>query len=115
MLEIILLVIGIVKALRRRALCKLTVGSFPGVDPSAFTQWQRAQLRATDAFLWATWGALVIKLVLLAVFGPVVSGSEEGAIAFTVLILGGWIAGLVIAARRARTATKLRNALSIQW
>ena len=55
MIEIILLIVGIVHAVRRPRLRKLSAGDFPGVDVAKFFEWQQAELLASDIYLCATW------------------------------------------------------------
>ncbi len=114
MLEIILLVIGIVKAVRRPKLRRLTEQDFPNVDSAKFVEWHETQLKATDIFLWATWGAFFIKLFLGIAIGQMGS-SPEAALTFVVLILVGWIVGLIVAAVHGGKAKKLRIAAGINW
>ena len=114
MLEIILLIVGICKAVRRPRLLRLAPQDFPEVDPVKFADWHQAQLKATDAFLLATWGAFFIKLFLsLAARGMELT--LEGAIAFLVVIILGWIVGLIIAGVYSSKATTLRLAAGITW
>ena len=114
MLEIILLIVGIMKAVRSFGLRKLTAHDFPDVDPGKFAEWHQAQLRETNIFLWATWGAFFIKLVL-RLAARETRLSFEGAIAFIVLILLGWIAGLIFWGVQFSRARKLREAAGINW
>lgn len=115
MLEIILLIVGIVKAVRRPRLRRLTAEDFPSVDPVKFREWQQAQLNATDIFLWATWGAFCVKLFLSVMAGAAGGMSLEGQLVFIVLILGGWITGLIVAGVHAKRADRLRVAAGIVW
>ncbi len=112
MIEIILLVIGIIKAVRRPRLRRLRASEFPGVDPEKFEEWQNpnAQLQATDIFLWATWGAFFVKLLF-------VSGTYHQTSEFIIgiVILIGWIIGLIIASVFSRKAKRLGLAASINW
>jgi hypothetical protein len=114
MLEIILLIVGIGYAIRRPSLKRLTAGNYPGVDEAQFAAWHRQQLRAVNIFLGATWGALAVKLVILAVL----SGSrlsQETALTWTIVILVAWIIGLLIAAGASSEAKRLRTAAGISW
>jgi len=114
MLEIVLLVIGLFKALRRPRLKRLTVQGFPTVDPARFAEWQQAELKATDVFLWATWGAFVIK-ILVNVAADNTGLSGEAALVLLVVILGGWIGGLITANVFAKRAGRLKEAAGIIW
>lgn len=114
MLEIILLIVGIFKAVQRPKLSRLTVQDFPDVELAKFTAWHQAQLKATDFFIWATWGAFFIKLFIsLAASG--MRPSPEVAITVFVVIVGGWIVGLIVASVYSSKATKLRLAAGINW
>lgn len=114
MLEIILLVVGIIYALRRPKLKRLTVSDYPGVDEAKFVEWHRQQLRAVNIFLGATWGALVVKVAILVVL----SGShlsQATALTWTIVILVAWILGLLVAAATSSEAKRLRHAAGISW
>jgi fucose permease len=114
MLEIILLIVGIFKAFRRPKLKRLKAENFPDVDAEKFTMWQKAELKATDIFLWATWGALGIKIIIrIALSGQ--SFSQQEAITIMLIILAGWFIGLIIAATFGSKAKKLRLAAGITW
>jgi hypothetical protein len=116
MIEIILLIFGVIAAFRRPKLANLTSESFPGVDSAKFYEWQVAELRANSAFLWATWGAFVIKIGLLILVAILqASLSEDAAVVITVAIIVGWIVGLTIAAVFGSRAKKLRVAAGIVW
>jgi predicted histidine transporter YuiF (NhaC family) len=114
MIEIILLIVGIFKAVQRPKLKRLTAQDYPDVDPNKFAVWQKAQLKATDIFLWATWGAFFIKLfITLAASGMRLSRNE--AMDFIMIILIGWVIGLIIAGVFAGKARKLRLEAGISW
>ncbi|MGA2139564.1 MAG: hypothetical protein ABSH14_11935 [Verrucomicrobiia bacterium] len=114
MIEIILLIVGIVYALRRPKLRKLTTQDFPGVDTARFSEWQQAELKGIDIFLWATWGAFVIKIALTVVLSQIPL-SESAAITVMVVILVAWLGGLTIAGIQGSKAKKLRTAAGIKW
>lgn len=114
MIEIILLIVGIAYAVRRPKLRKLTTQDFPDVDAAKFAEWQRAELKALDIFLWATWGAFVIKIALMVVLSQV-GLSESAAITMMVVILVAWLGGLTIAGIQGSKAKKLRTAVGIKW
>ena len=114
MLELILLIVGIVFAVRRPRLRKLTAADYPGVDPVRFAEWQQAQLKATDVFLWATWGAFVVKLFLSLVLVEM-RLSPEAALGAIGIIVTLWIVGLIVASSFSSKAKKLRTAAGIAW
>ncbi len=114
MLEIILLIVGIVKAIRSVGFNRLSAEDFPEADPEAFAAWHEAQRRATSTFLWATWGAFFIKLCLALMAGQMQLSAEQ-ALGFMVLILLGWFAGLFYAAVQSRRARELKEAAGIVW
>ena len=114
MLQIILLIAGIGAAFRRPHLRKLSELDFPDVDPVQFAQWRQAQLKATDALLWASWGCFFITLLIIFV----ASGmhlTSDGAIGLQILILLGFLVGVVISAVQSNKATKLKVAAGITW
>lgn len=112
MLEIILLIIGIVKLVRRPKLKRLSSSDFPNVEPAKFTEWKKAELKATDIFLWATWGAFVVKIILfITAYGQSYEMSQWLAINGTILVL--WFIGLIIAATFGSKAKALRIPLGI--
>ena len=117
MVEIVLLIIGIVWAVRRPKLRRLTSQDYPGVDPAKFAQWQCAELKATDIFLWATWGVFVIKLGLIIMAAASGADSEIGAYASlgTIIAIFAWAIGLAIAGAFWSKAKKLRLSAGIQW
>ena len=113
MLEIILLIAGIVYAVKRPKLKRLTAGDYPDADPAKFAEWKRAQLKATDVFLWATWGAFALKIIfVLLVMSSSQGSANEGVV---VIIFVGWFIALIIAAVLGSRAKKLRLAAGIQW
>ncbi len=76
--------------------------------------WQKAELKATDIFLWATWGALVVKIIILiALSGQSFSVKEAWTI--NGIIIGAWFIGIIIAATYGSKAKKLRLAAGIAW
>lgn len=114
MLEIILLIFGIFKALRRPYLNDLTADNFPDVDPEKFAVWQKTQLKATDILLWATWGAFFIKLLLRQAVMSMELPYEISVLLFVVVLVG-WIVGLVFAYIYSGRATTLRVRAGIKW
>jgi hypothetical protein len=114
MLEIVLLIVGAFKAIRRPKLNRLKPENFPDVDGEKFSLWKKAELKATDIFLWATWGALAIKIVILiALSGQSFSVKEVWTI--NGIIIGAWFIGIIIAATYGSKAKKLRLAAGVEW
>jgi hypothetical protein len=115
MFEIVLLICGIVYAVRRPKLTRLAPGDYPNAEPEKFTAWRHAELRATDIFLWATWGAFTFKILIL--FATVSGGglSADVASGLQVTIVVGWLAALTAAAICGSKAKKLRLAAGIPW
>ena len=109
-----MLVVGLIYAIRRPKLKRLTVSDYPGVDEAKFVEWHRQQLRAVNIFLWATWGAFLVKVTILVVL----SGShfsQATALTWTILILVAWLVGLLVAAGAGSKAKRLRKAAGISW
>jgi hypothetical protein len=120
MIEVILLIVGISYVLKRPKLKRLTLTDFPQLEQEKFSAWQTAELKAVDIFLWATWGAFVIKLavqlILMAIISKVTGEISEGAmfgIIAAVMVL--WLIGLAIAGVYGSKAQKLRVAYGIKW
>jgi hypothetical protein len=114
MLEIVLLIVGVFKAIRRPKLNRLKPENFPDADAGKFSLWKKAELKATDIFLWATWGALGIKIIIrIALSGQ--SFSQQEALTIILIILAAWFIGLIIAATYGSKAKKLRLAAGIEW
>ncbi len=115
MLQIILMIIGIVIAVRRPRLKRLTPQDYPGLDPEKFTEWHNAQLSATNTFLWASWGSFVIGIILVLIVASMGGLPFEGYIAFRVFIIVGTIVWFIVAGVKSSSARKLREELGIQW
>ena len=115
MIEIILLIVGIVYAVRRPKLKRLAPADYPSVEPSKFIEWQLAQLKAINIFLLATWGAFGVKLLLMGLLSAAGGVSQDAALAFIAAILLAWIVGLVIASIYGSKAKTLATAVGIKW
>jgi len=119
MIEIILLIVGIVYAVRRPKLKRLTAADYPDVEEAQFLEWKAVELRAISIFLWATWGAFVIKLgIQIILIAAAQSGSglsTEATIGIMIAIIIAWLIGLTIAAVHGSKAKKLRTAAGIRW
>ena len=114
MLEIILLIAGIVKLFGRPRLRKLEAQQFPDVDPTKFEEWKAAELRATDTFLWATWGALLIKVALGVMLSGVAANPNQ-ALTWNIAVFVAWFIGLAVAATYGSKAKKLKKLAKISW
>lgn len=114
MLEAILLIVGIVKASRRPKLKRLNSEDFSGVESADFSVWHKAELKATDAFLMATWGALIVKIIIMiALSGQRFEMNSWLAINGLIILL--WLIGLGIAGSLGSKAKKLKLAAGIKW
>lgn len=114
MLEIILLVVGLIYAIRRPMLKRLTARDYPGVDEARFAEWHRQQLLAVNIFLGATWGAFLVKVAFLVVVSSS-HVSRATALTWTIVIVVAWLAGLLVAAGVWSEAKRLRKAAGISW
>ena len=113
MIEIILLILGILRAVQRIFLKKQSSQDYPNVDPAKFAEWQQMKLKAIDIFLWATWGAFFVKLGMLAILLQV-RLSQNSALIWTIVLLVAWFIGLLIAGVHASEAKELRKAAGIK-
>ncbi len=110
MIEVILILVGLVFAVRCRTLGKLTTQDFPGVDAAKFFEWQEAALMANDIYLCATWGAAGIKIILSFVLWRMgLTDDELLAAFFAGMVL--WLGGLTVAVTYGSKAKRLRTAL----
>ncbi len=115
MIEIILLIVGIIYAVRRPKLRRLKPQDFPGVDSAKFLTWQRAEITAIDVFLWATWGAFLLKIGLTILLSDVRLGDTTGVIVMVAIIVA-WLGGLTVAAVMGSRAKELRTKAGIsKW
>lgn len=113
MLGIILLVLGIVYAIKRPKIAQLTHEAV-GAPPHIFHEWKRCELRSIDVLLLATWGQGLFFLLLGLVLGSSAqSGNRESfdslmttlTIMQFVILLG----GLVVSAMYGSRASKLKS------
>lgn len=121
MIQIILLIVGIVYAVRRPKYANANAASFPNVDPARFEEWRKLELKSIDIFLWSTWGTFALSLLLGFGLGLILGATGQAAgaqshplvigleVVMTVLFFG----GLVFAAIAGSQATKLRKELGI--
>src|SRR5580658_8244575 len=112
MIELILLIAGIVYACRRPKLKALTAGDFPGVDAVKFLEWQQAELKSIEIFLWATWGAFAAKIFLMIILSQA-RLNGDASVAVIIVVLIAWFSGLAVAATYGSKAKKLRLAAGI--
>jgi hypothetical protein len=96
MIEIILLIVGIVNAVRIRRLRKLTPQDFPGVNAAKFVEWQRNKLLAIDFYIFATCGAVGIKFALSFILSHMRLTDDE-FLAASVAGLVAWLGVLTVA------------------
>lgn len=111
MLEAILLGLGIVYMFRKPKLRKLDPKNFPTVDPKKFEEWRTAEIKALNVFLWATWGALVVKIILNVVLQMI--GID--ALTAMLIVVGLWLIALIYPAILGSRAKKLLKELGIKY
>ena len=114
MIELILLIFGIVYVFRKFKLAKKSSKDYPNIDPDKFMEWKAAQNKAINIFLLATWGAFIIKLIIIGILSNVRLSSDMAIIINIILIIA-WIVGLIIAATFGSKAKELRTAIGIKW
>ncbi len=114
MVQLILLIVGIVYAVKRPRYVRLVPQDYPEVDPARFEEWRGLELRSIDIFLWATWGLFVISVVVGVLLG--VSGAGGGArMTFGGAVMLLFLGGLVMSAIAGSKAAKLRKELDIEF
>ena len=110
MIEIILLIVGAVYAIRYPKLQKLTTEVLPGVDAAKVFEWRSAELLANDWYLCVTWGTVLIKIALSFILSQAqLTNDEFVTVSFAGLVL--WFGGLTVAAIYGSKAKRLRRAL----
>lgn len=124
MLELVLLVVGIWKTLTLPGIHRYEARQFPQMDPEKFKPWKRAELEAAYVFLVATWGALLVKIVV----GVLYAGRLRDAVAtsqmsateaedqvwtFTIGVAVVWFVGIVIAAGFGSRAKAMRKSATL--
>jgi hypothetical protein len=112
MLKIILLILGIIYAVRRLKLKALESKQFPDVPVDKFQEWKDLELRSIDIFLWATWGLLIISIPVGLAVGKAFPG---GVLGFRVLLFVLFLVLLVFSAISGSKAAKLKKQFGIKW
>lgn len=115
MLELILLVAGVIKAMRRSTLVRLTAQDFAKVDPAKFEEWRRVQLKGTDLFLMATWGLFALKLLVRCAMQGSQGVPSEASLAGYLMFGAIWVVAIMRAGSLARKAAELAQATGIDW
>ena len=110
MIEITLIFVGLVPAVRCLTLGKLTIGDFPGANAAKFFEWQAAALMANDIYLCVTWGAATLKIVLSFVLWQM-GLTDDGLLTAFLAGLVAWLGGLTVAAIYGSKARRRRTAL----
>ncbi len=124
MLEIILLIAGIWKALALPGIHRYQPLQFPQLDPEKFDAWKRAELTAAYVFIAATWGALLVGNVVSVWYArqldDLVATSQISANVavsrlwnLTIGIAVAWLVGIVIAAAYGSRAKALKKAATL--
>ncbi|MBN1474493.1 MAG: hypothetical protein JW914_07760 [Syntrophaceae bacterium] len=111
-MQIILLIVGIVYALKKPKLKALTSSQFPGVPAEKFAEWQALELKSINIFLWATWGLLIISIPVGLLAGATFPG---GALGLQGLFFVLFFVLLVFSAVSGSKAAKLKKQLGINW
>ena len=112
MLQLILMVAGIVWALRKPGLRKLTPAQYPAVPEPVFHEWKTLEMQSINMFLWATWGMFLVSIpVTLIALAAFPSAKAVINIAIFVMVL----AALVFAERYGRKVSKFKKQHGIQW
>lgn len=110
------MICGIVTACKLPRLLKRTAADYPGVDPEQFAVWHKADLMSAYAFLIASWGTLLIQIIVLVMAGTVsaLAGNETALYAGYGISFAVFIGLLVWAAVLGEKAKKLKKGLGIK-
>lgn len=114
MLELILLIVGIVYAVRVPRLRRLSSEAHPGVDAAIFQQWKTAELKGIMVFIVTTWTAFAVQTTcLLASITGNMDFETYAPIAGIVFVC--WLLGLTVSAVQGSKAKKIRKQIGIKW
>ncbi len=69
-IQIALLIVGVIYAFRLPGIYGARPGDFPRVSKAALREWKRLELISIYLFLGATWGTLILGILLAVVLGP---------------------------------------------
>jgi hypothetical protein len=111
MFGLFLLIIGVVYAIQRPALRRLSAKDYPNVEPETFTIWHNAQLKAVNTLVWGVWGIFGISLIANSVFA--VTTGLAFVYLLTIVLTVIQLAVLILIAVYAAEARKLRKAANI--
>jgi len=111
-IQIILLIVGVIYALRLPKLKALGAAQFPGVAEDAFAEWKEAELKGINIFLWATWGMFLLSLAAAILMVNTFPGGALGVQLFFFVV---FLVLLVVAAIQGSKAAKLKKQLGIKW
>ena len=112
MIQLILLIMGIVYAVRRPKLKALAVSDYPDVTSEQFGEWRELELKSIDMFLWATWGLLLLGTPVVV---AVVFAVPESAVLVQVAYLVIFLIMLGFSAIAGSKAASLKKQLGITW
>lgn len=122
MIQIVLLVLGVIAALRMPRLFKLKPSDFPGAAPEAFASWRRAEKNAAWWFVIATVGVFLLQIVVgfsVGVYAGATHASQAELERLGNFVnFGGlaiFLALLVVAAILGSRAAKLKQKAGITW
>ncbi|HZT41862.1 MAG TPA: hypothetical protein VFA07_06715 [Chthonomonadaceae bacterium] len=112
MLQLILLIVGVIWALRKPKLTKLTPDQFPGVPEPVFYEWKALELESINMFLWASWGVFLLSILAILITA---AAFPTAGVAVQILVFVLFIAALVIADSRGKQVAKFKKQHGIQW
>jgi len=121
MIQVILLVVGIIYAIRRPKLKRLAPTDFPQVPADQFLEWRRLELKSINVFLWATWGLFSLSIPLSVGVQVVLQASESRAdqvqVAWIVRVafIAVFLSGLLVAGIYGSKAQRIKKVWKINW
>lgn len=122
MVQIVLLVLGIIAAIRLPRLIKIAPTDYPGVDPALFEKWRSVERASAIWLIVATIGVFLLQLGGGFVMGAAMAAShstkaqfEHATMVFTVVTVGLFLVLLVVAAVLGSKAKTLRTEAGITW
>jgi hypothetical protein len=122
MIQIVLLVLGIIAAIRYPRLMKASVQDCPGVAPEAFAEWKSAERSAAIWLIVATIGVCMLQLavgfgiaVAMTAMGKKPAEIREVARTLSIVSIVIFVALLIVAAACGSRAKRLKTAAGIVW
>lgn len=122
LIQIILLVLGIIAAVRFPRLLRARASDYPNVDPAAFRVWYSKEKAAAIWLIVATIGVVIVQFfaglvlgIALGASGTIRADADAYLGAFSIASVALFLILIVVAAMCGSQAKKLKVAAGITW